>query len=1296
MNDISMLGGVDSAWDLSATCALVTQCLLHFLWQGTVIAAIVWLVCSMLGQRSAHRRYAVSLGGLMLMAVVPIATSLWISLAAEQPVQSVEARGDADLAVGTSLTVPLLAPDVANRLPGAGSKQLELSATPAPVLYSNFSTAGHASPSTFDRESLSWLNVIELTATGLYVVGLLLMLGRLVLATAEGRRLRIDSTPSDDARLLAMVRRQSDRLGLKIMPAIAVCSRIAAPAVVGLLKPTILLPTAFVSGLHPREIEAILTHEMAHIRRHDLWVHVLQRCIESALFFHPGVWYVSRRVSLYREQCCDDAVIACGHSRASYATTLIRLAERYQESQMSRHGNTSVVALSAIGDRPSAFKMRVMRLIEPEPRLRPSGGGVSAVIGACVLSVVVFALSSSSVTQAQAGPQTASESSVDDDGPVSTVLTSEVANISGRILNEPSGGQVEINVGDNDGIRAGYRFDVIRDGQRVGIIEAVEVFADASRCFATDEVHAGDSFELLRRFDVAGVCVDENDEPLEGIEVQIYRRSANRLDPSVLIAEIETDAGGRYSFTNIPTIQQRDYASDLILIASRKGYTSRIVDLMANAEDLRLELGTKEGNLVGIVFDPDGNPLASAVVRVRSGWNLPGYLIATTDDQGKYEIGGLRPFEKPERNRTHSTLLVSHSGYGDTLEWYTSVPQMVNVIMELPAIVQGKVIDGVSGQPASHVMVLARGVTDQESYQTWTDEEGRYELKMTSDLYDIWAEMNGRIAIAIDSALAFKGETTLGPEITMVEGAMIHGLYTDGQTGEAVQASFDPYGRGFTVGHYGPARPHSGGAGITAMARVAPDGSYRLRVAPGANYLYLSSGNASANIEVEDGGDYTLHFTSGRSEPKPSDSRVRLVMRRVLREAQANLAPPSRDRGPTAVGGLLDQLEFHNSGELRYSERRLAVLHQIVMLGRNAVPELCRELELTDDDSMIRCMAFALRAIGDPRAVPALIQAIPKTLRGSGSDMGLRVGDEKLERFAQQHDLDEDDLPGQYGIGRPVREVFGALQRLTGHQIEDNQLFSVFRAGTDQQLLMKQRLFARQAHAWANWWKGNANRFDISEAYRPVDLAPLPRVTGPIPIRRSTRYNTAGRTSNAMLEAASDPQASIVFLDFDTGRNSPLPERWRDDVANLPQADIDAWATDQGFDLVGTKVATGQGDQSVYAIRLLGTKAWELGEDRWKMHSNLVTLGELMNEGREVTDDYLLRTTDEGVTDHEGIATFLIVTREGTPGIIFVGIQVIDDSLQRGDTYDGDNELNPKSFRRKGRRFGFTLLEELR
>ena len=152
------------------------------------------------------------------------------------------------------------------------------------------------------------------------------------------------------------------------------------------------MPATLASGLTPEQLESIFLHELAHIRRLDPLVNLFQRMTEAILFFHPAVWYVSRRVSIERENCCDDLVVFSGHDRLRYAQALVRMAEVCVGASATSACPRSL-ALSASGENATELKTRVLRLVEAQPQVHMTRKGsmlASVFLLALVLSPVSY------------------------------------------------------------------------------------------------------------------------------------------------------------------------------------------------------------------------------------------------------------------------------------------------------------------------------------------------------------------------------------------------------------------------------------------------------------------------------------------------------------------------------------------------------------------------------------------------------------------------------------------------------------------------------------------------------------------------------------------------------------------------------------------------------------------------------------------------------------------------------------------------------------------------------------------
>src|SRR5215470_3072717 len=168
------------------------------------------------------------------------------------------------------------------------------------------------------------------------------------------------------------------QMGIPRFVDLRLSSRIAGPLTVGVIRPLILLPITALTSLSPEQLEVVLAHELAHIRRADYFWNILQTMIETLFFFHPAVWWLSHRLREQRELCCDDIAVETCHDPAVYATALLRLEEQrktHLHLAMALDGNQSRLSLRA----------RILRILgdpEEQPRdLKPlSLAGMAALL----------------------------------------------------------------------------------------------------------------------------------------------------------------------------------------------------------------------------------------------------------------------------------------------------------------------------------------------------------------------------------------------------------------------------------------------------------------------------------------------------------------------------------------------------------------------------------------------------------------------------------------------------------------------------------------------------------------------------------------------------------------------------------------------------------------------------------------------------------------------------------------------------------------------------------------------------
>jgi hypothetical protein len=157
-----------------------------------------------------------------------------------------------------------------------------------------------------------------------------------------------------------------------------------APMVVGWFRPVIVVPVAMLTGLTPGQLRVLLAHELSHVARWDHWVNLAQLLLETLLFYHPAVWWVSGRIRDAREHCCDDAAVTFCDDAVQYAEALVAM--------VRVHRATPAMALSAAG---GSLASRIRRLLEPAQSSHPGGqrglAGLMALVLVAGLAVMVRA-----------------------------------------------------------------------------------------------------------------------------------------------------------------------------------------------------------------------------------------------------------------------------------------------------------------------------------------------------------------------------------------------------------------------------------------------------------------------------------------------------------------------------------------------------------------------------------------------------------------------------------------------------------------------------------------------------------------------------------------------------------------------------------------------------------------------------------------------------------------------------------------------------------------------------------------
>jgi beta-lactamase regulating signal transducer with metallopeptidase domain len=316
--------------------------LVHVLWQGVVIAAAleVALVCA--GGRNAQVRYFLCGAALVAMPVCFLVTFWQLS-------HEISGSGAPTTAI---------------------SAEMDSSSSALPLTRGSIPVAEDETSEDFVMRSSStwdWNRVMQGLAA-VWLGGVVLLSGRKAGGLLLLWRWRRNGTADPDDEMSDLFQRACGTIGVDPQ---RVCLKISelvrVPMTMGWWRPIVLFPACLLSGLSAGEIELLLAHELAHIRRCDYLVNLVQAVIETLFFYHPVTWWISRRMRQERENCCDDLVARNSGEALAYAKVLLRL------ETMQSPGAELVVAASG-----GVLRQRIERLLGDPAR--GLAGGVSILL----------------------------------------------------------------------------------------------------------------------------------------------------------------------------------------------------------------------------------------------------------------------------------------------------------------------------------------------------------------------------------------------------------------------------------------------------------------------------------------------------------------------------------------------------------------------------------------------------------------------------------------------------------------------------------------------------------------------------------------------------------------------------------------------------------------------------------------------------------------------------------------------------------------------------------------------------
>lgn len=323
--------------------------LIHFLWQGVLVALVLKTALVFTPNQKSQLRYAFSSAAMILNLLFPLVTFFII-----------------------------FKPDYL---------QLTQHLSQSPI-------TGFELTQMISQQGEWYSNVVDylpyLTITWLSVISVLSL--KLMFELYSVNQLPKQDTLTPDEDLFTRFQGLSHQIGIKNVPSLMLSLNTTVPMAIGWIKPIVLIPVTMLTGLTPTQLDMLMLHELAHIRRYDYVVNFIQSIVEIILFFHPCVLWVSNQMRNEREYCSDDiAVKHCGNPIA-YAHTLADTA-----SLCNKHRNHSIpnMAMAASG---GDLTQRVLRLVN-EHHCASSNQVSKWFASLTILSVILFVSSQQLITQ---------------------------------------------------------------------------------------------------------------------------------------------------------------------------------------------------------------------------------------------------------------------------------------------------------------------------------------------------------------------------------------------------------------------------------------------------------------------------------------------------------------------------------------------------------------------------------------------------------------------------------------------------------------------------------------------------------------------------------------------------------------------------------------------------------------------------------------------------------------------------------------------------------------------------------
>lgn len=593
--------------------------LVHSVWQLTIVAVLSWLLISMQRRSAATRRYGILLAGFALMLALPVLTAITVQVEAPE-ITFTSAVGILNATDRTSQ------PDGSSVSLAIADNDLEASR--------NFEDQSDNISAPFVVPIMR-INLVSMvrpwlpTVVGCWLAGLLMFSVRPIVGWLVVWRLRRKGTSPVPHEVAQIFTRVAAKFHLPFVVQLMQSTFITAPVVIGWIRPVVLLPIAVINGLTMSQLEAVMAHELAHVRRFDAFIAVVQALFETIFFFHPAAWWISRQLHREREFCCDDLAIATLNNRTEYSHALLAIAEL-----------KNAQGLFVLGADGGSLLYRVQRLFgKNDPVNNCRSNYVLAPLLLLSLGIATLVgIDSSSATMAAVIPQ--QDDSINRDEPA--VENQQSVEENGESNKTASGeGKDQKDARTEPITVSGTVF-----GPNGETLQGIHVFMVSSSHYrkiaeTTSDVHGEYSFTDVQL--PIATKKDSSNQPGPSGSFEVLANSETHgftwrvqrnYYPDTEPFEMDYDPGGGVIYVPRATAQRRPQpavVSDSVPDSPRcffKGDAIKLDLIFSDHERLRLR-----------VVDDTGNAIANAYVRMWNANPIPGAVREIVDSIGVESSG---------------------------------------------------------------------------------------------------------------------------------------------------------------------------------------------------------------------------------------------------------------------------------------------------------------------------------------------------------------------------------------------------------------------------------------------------------------------------------------------------------------------------------------------------------------------------------------------------------------------------------------------------------------------------------